>query len=236
MLPDDSAPSQMHSTAWSMVLGAGSGGPQARDCLERLIRTYWKPAYYYARRRGMDHHGAADCIQEFFARMLAGEWLASVDPERGRFRGWLLTALRRWVGRSRTATGMDRMTVVDDQIVRSYEKEGAFGDPDDAFNRAWARSCFDEALRLMRDETRGSSRERQVELFERYLAITSQRGSPPSYDDLAAVFGIPVTSVTNHMHRIRQLFRTYLLRAVRETVGRADEAEIELAELRRWLS
>ena len=56
---------QTATTAWSVVRGAQAGGEAARDYLERLIRTYWKPAYYYARRRGMDHHAASDAVQEF---------------------------------------------------------------------------------------------------------------------------------------------------------------------------
>ena len=76
----------MYTTAWSMVIGAQQGGERAIH-LEQLCKTYWKPAYYYARRRGMDHHAATDCVQEFFTRMLAGDWLASVDKERGVFVG-----------------------------------------------------------------------------------------------------------------------------------------------------
>ncbi|MHC5067981.1 MAG: RNA polymerase sigma factor, partial [Planctomycetota bacterium] len=211
------------------------GGDQGRDCLERLIGTYWKPAYYYARRRGMDHHAAADCIQEFFARMLAGDWLASVDRERGRFRGWLLTALRRWVGRSRTRTGMDRLTLVNDDVVRAYDSEDHNSDPDEAFNRAWARSCFDEALRLMREEVAGSSRERQVELFISYMEETAATGDAPSYRDLSEQFSITETTVTNHLHRARALFKTYLLRVLGDTVDDPSEAEAELHELRRYL-
>ena len=237
MLDGDSNPSEMHTTAWSVVLGAQQGGDAGQAYLERLIKTYWKPAYYYARRRGMDHHAAADCIQEFFARMLAGEWLANVDKERGRFRGWLLTALRRWVSRSRTHTGMDRLTLVNDEVVRAYEEEDAGTNPDELFNKAWARSCLDEAMRLMTEETRGTQREKQVEVFITFLEETAANdGSSPSYDDLAERYAVPVTTITNYLHRARTLFKTYLLRAVRETVGDPKDAELELHELRKYLS
>lgn len=236
MQTGDSSPSDLHTTAWSVVRGAQAGGDAGRDALERLIKTYWKPAYYYTRRRGLDHHAAADAVQEFFARMLAGDWLASVDQERGRFRGWLLTALRRWVGRARTATGMDRLTLVNDEVVRAYESEDHDTDPDELFNRAWARSCLDEALRLMELEQGGGTRGRQVAVFRAYLAATAEAdGSSPGYDNLAEEFGVPVTTITNDLHRARKLFRTYLLRAVRETVGDPGDAEAELFELRRYL-
>ncbi len=232
---NEGGPSRMQTTAWSMVLGAQAQGAGRQEHLDRLIRTYWKPAYYYARRRGMDHDQAADCIQEFFARMLAGDWLSTVDRERGRFRGWLLTALRRWVSRSRKATGIDRVTLINDEVVRAYEREERGVDPEELFNRAWASSCLDEAMRLMSEEQKGTSRARQVEAFQLYLERTAAEGHSPSYDELAAHFQTTVTAVTNWLHRARTLFRTYLLRTIRETVGDPQDAEAELHELRRYL-
>lgn len=236
MLGGESSPSELYTTAWSVVAGAQAGGPQSQAYLERLIKTYWKPAYYYARRRGMDHHAAADCIQEFFTRMLAGDWLANVDPNRGRFRGWLLTALRRWVSRNRTATGIDRVTLVNDDVVRAYEQEDQQANPDDLFNKAWARSCLDEAMRQMEEEQAGGSREKHVAVFKFYLAHAAEHGAPPSYDVLAERYDVPVTSITNYLHRARTMFRDYLLRVVRETVGDPKEAELELYDLRRYLA
>lgn len=232
----DSGPSRLHTTAWSMVNGAQRGGQEGRAYLERLINTYWKPAYYYARRRGMDHHAASDCVQEFFARMLAGDWLQTVDKERGHFRGWLLTALRRWVGRSRQATGMDRLTLVNDDVVQAYEREDHNQDPDDLFNRAWAKSCLDEAMRLMQEEQHSGARARQVQVFLAYLEAVHRDNEQPSYDILGERFGVPVTTITNDLHRARALFKSYLLRVVADTVGDPEDAEQELWELRRWLS
>lgn len=231
-----SGPSQMNTTAWSMVVGAQQGGEQGRSCLERLCQTYWKPAYYYARRRGLDHHQATDCVQEFFTRMLAGDWLARVDRERGSFRGWLLTALRRWVNRARISTGADRITLVNDEVVRAYEQEDRFTSPDDLFNKAWANSCLDEALRLMREEHGRGRRARQVQVFTDYLERTATDGDAPSYDVMAEAHGVPVTTITNDLHRARALFKTYLLRVIRETVERPEDAEQELHALRRYLS
>jgi RNA polymerase sigma-70 factor (ECF subfamily) len=235
MLDNGSGPSQMHTTAWSMVIGAQQGGEAGRECLERLCHNYWKPAYYYARRRGMDHHGASDCIQEFFARMLAGDWLGSVDKERGSFRGWLLTALRRWVSRSRTATGMDRMTLVDDSIVRAYEEEDQRTSPEELFNKAWANSCLDEAMNLMIEEQKGTSKERQVSVFIEFLKITAAAEQQPSYDELSEHFQIPVTTITNDLHRARSLFRTYLERVVKDTLNNPNDIDQELYALRQYL-
>ena len=235
MLDAGSGPSQMHTTAWSMVIGAQQGGEEGRKSLERLCHNYWKPAYYYARRRGMDHHAASDCIQEFFARMLAGDWLATVDKERGSFRGWLLTALRRWVSRSRTATGMDRMTLVNDNVIQAYEEEDQSASPEDLFNKAWANSCLDEALALMVQEQQGTSKERQVTVFTDFLEMTAAQDQAPSYDVLSEKYAVPVTTITNDLHRARSLFRTYLERVVRDTLNNPNDIEQEMYALRQYL-
>ena len=232
---DDGLPSQMHTTAWSVVIGAQGGGANGHACLEKLFHTYWKPAYYYARRRGLDHHKASDCVQEFFSRMLEGDWIASVEQERGHFRGWFLTALRRWVSRFRTPTGMDRLTLVNDEVIGAYEREDPAVDPDELFNKAWAKSCLDQALELMQAEQAGTSRAIQVAVFKAYLEGVSSDGQPPSYDALAEEYGKTVTAITNYLHRARSLFKTYLMRAIRETVGNPDDAEQELYALRQYL-
>jgi RNA polymerase sigma-70 factor (ECF subfamily) len=232
-LPEGGA-SRLHTTAWSVVRGAQAGGEDGRHCLERLMYAYWKPAYYYARRRGMSHHDAADCVQEFFARMLAGDWLATVDQERGRFRGWLLTALRRWVQRSRTATGAGRIVLVDAAVVACYAAE-ADGRPEDLFHRSWARTCLEQALALLESEHGVGARGRQVAVLRATLQGAAD-GRAPAYEELAERFAVPVTTITNDLHRGRALFRGYLLRVVRDTVSDPGEAEAELSELRRWLT
>lgn len=87
------------ATRWSVVLAAARGGPSAHaaDAMGELCRTYWYPIYAFVRRRGHDTHEAEDLTQEFFAQLLAHEYLASVAAEKGKFRAFLLTALRRFL-------------------------------------------------------------------------------------------------------------------------------------------
>ena len=91
------------STRWSVVLAAGRGqGPGAREALEFLCRDYWYPLYAYVRRRGHDADAARDLVQEFFTRLLERNTIAAADPARGRFRAFLLTALRNFLSNERT--------------------------------------------------------------------------------------------------------------------------------------
>ena len=186
-----------------MVLGAARGSEEQAAYLDRLITAYWKPAYYYARRRGMNHHDAADCIQEFFARMLDGDWLDGVDPERGHFRGWLLTALRRWVSRQQRPTGARRLTLVDQEVVDGYEKADPESDPEALFNQTWAQQCLDSSLNLMAEDAEKGHHALQYTIFRRFLQAAEQDGQTPSYKALAEQFNITETAVTNHLHRAR---------------------------------
>src|SRR3954468_3241558 len=84
------------TTHWSVVLLAGQNdSAQAAEALEKLCRTYWYPLYAFVRRQGNDPHVAQDLTQEFFARLLQGGALKAADPDKGRFRSFLLTMLKR---------------------------------------------------------------------------------------------------------------------------------------------
>src|SRR5262245_10806225 len=85
---------QFRTTHWSVVLAAGGAtSPQAELALAELCRTYWYPLYAFVRRKGNSAHDAQDLTQEFFARLLAKNYVAQADRDRGRFRTYLLAAL-----------------------------------------------------------------------------------------------------------------------------------------------
>src|SRR5437660_1288726 len=89
---------EFDSTHWSVVLRAGdSKGPQYAESLEKLCRAYWYPLYAFVRRNRRDPEEARDLTQEFFAKLLEKKWLAQADPARGRFRTFLLAALKHFL-------------------------------------------------------------------------------------------------------------------------------------------
>src|SRR5438552_4429507 len=91
------------TTHWTVVLTAAAGddGTAARDALARLCSAYWYPLYAFCRRQGCPPHDAEDLTQEFFARLLAKHGLASVRPEHGRFRSFLLACLKNFLANER---------------------------------------------------------------------------------------------------------------------------------------
>src|SRR6185369_16091564 len=93
---------QFHTTHWSLVVAAaGQEGEKPRAALEELCQAYWYPIYAFIRRRGNSADDARDLTQEFFATLLEKGYLADADPERGRFRSFLLTAVARFVTKER---------------------------------------------------------------------------------------------------------------------------------------
>src|SRR5687768_9354160 len=86
------------TTRWSMVLSAqDKNSPTSAHALESLCKAYWYPLYAYARRQGHPAHDAQDLTQAFFAQLLAKDYLASVAQEKGRFRAFLVTAMKRFL-------------------------------------------------------------------------------------------------------------------------------------------
>ena len=94
----DSEPGSLVTTHWSMVLAAGqSANPDARKALATLCQTYWPAVYVFIRRQVRNVHDAQDLTQAFFVRLLEGRYLDRADPEKGRFRAFLLTSLKFFV-------------------------------------------------------------------------------------------------------------------------------------------
>src|SRR5579862_7627711 len=90
------------NTHWSVVLSAADKQhPRAVQSLESLCRAYWHPLYSFARRQGASAHDAQDLTQEFFARLLEKDYLASVDKSKGRFRSFLLAAFKHFLSNER---------------------------------------------------------------------------------------------------------------------------------------
>src|SRR5688572_24580619 len=98
--PHSHAPFQ--TTRWSMVLDAGeSGHAESSRALAELCQIYWPPLYAYLRRNRIERNDAEDLVQGFFALLLSRQDLASVTPERGRFRSFLLASLKHFLANER---------------------------------------------------------------------------------------------------------------------------------------
>ena len=225
-------PSSFATTRWSVVVAAGGPtGPDARAALETLCATYWYPLYAYARRRGQDRHAAEDLTQGFFARLLQRGSVAAADPQRGRFRAFLLTAFQRFAAnewereRAQKRGGDVAMLSLDfDDGESRFASEPAHDlTPEREYERRFALALLARVLARVRDE-----RPDDADL----LPYVGGTGDARPYAEIAAARGTSEGAVKVAVHRLRARYREHLRAEIRETV--ADDAEVD-EELRHLL-
>jgi DNA-directed RNA polymerase specialized sigma24 family protein len=226
----------------SVVLAVRSGDPQERArALEAVISAYWRPVqrHIVARWRESDDD-SRDLAQGFFAAALEKGWLARFDPARGRFRTYLLACLDGFVAKEKRAGR--RLKRGGDATFVPLETTGEDGEtrelpiPDGTdveadFQREWARSLFSLAVEELRTRCARTGKGTAFALFERYDIDGADAPDRPSYAELAAEHGLPVTQVTNHLHWARRELRRTVLEKLREITASEEEFRAEARAL-----
>lgn len=160
--PNQTAHAEFPTTEWSKVLNAGRGGfAAAPGALEELCRAYWPPLYSFLRRQGHSPHDAEALVQGFLARVLAREDLAEVGPEKGRFRTFLLTALRNFVIKQalrdkaiKRGGGQVAISINAEEAERLCGPDLTATSPEAAFDRRFAQAVVMRAFAALREEHR----------------------------------------------------------------------------------
>ncbi|MHC1766223.1 MAG: RNA polymerase sigma factor [Verrucomicrobiia bacterium] len=219
------------TTHWSVVLAAGErDSPPAAEALEKLCRAYWYPLYACIRRRGYSSQDAQDLTQGFFALLLAGNYLARADRERGRFRTFLLTAFNNFLHNEHDRVialkrGGGREIVSWEQNVAEgrYAKEPAAGlSPEQLFEKRWAATLLERVLARLRGEF---DQTKPRELFDQLKAHLWGEDEAIPYAQLAGHFAMTVSALKVTVHRLRRRYRDLLREEIAQTV--ADPAEID---------
>lgn len=224
------------TTHWSVVRTAGlSDTPRAAAALEQLCRDYWHPLYHFIRRRGYTPADAQDLTQEFFARLLARHAVAQANPDRGRFRSFLLASLKHfladeWDKASAQKRGGDRVIPLDfaSEESRLARESAETGTPETAYERRWAMALLERVYRRLADEFRRTGRETQFAALR--ATLTGQRNAVP-YAELGRQLGMTEAAVKMAVHRLRQRYRALLREAIADTVAEPGEVEDELRHL-----
>lgn len=225
------------TTHWSVVLSARrKDSPQSAAALETLCRTYWYPLYAYVRRQGHPPPDAQDLTQEFFARLLQKDYLKAAAREKGRFRTFLIVALKRFLAnewdraRAQKRGGGQPLLSLDTELAEQRYRiepvEGATADR--VFERRWALTLLDHTMTRLREEFATGGK---VAEFERLKAcLTAERGEI-SYADIAAALGLSEASARVAVHRLRKRFREIFREEIAHTVSRAADIEEEVRYL-----
>lgn len=233
----DSSPSSRHewfvTTRWSVVLRAGRGDSSgARAALQTLCQTYWYPLYAFVRRLGHSAPDAEDLVQGFFERCLEKNYLGAADEAKGRFRSFLLLALKRFLAnewdraRTRKRGGGQPLVALDGlSPEQRYALEPANeASPDKLFERRWALTLLEQALARLRAEQVAAGRRAVFEALKDCLAAG---GRGLQYAELGKRLGMNEGAVKAAAHRLRQRYRELLEEEIAQTVSSPEEIREE---------
>lgn len=224
-------------TRWSVVRAAGGGDTRQRTlALEQLCRIYWQPLYAYVRRRGNEPADAEDLTQEFFARLLAGESLDNLAPEKGRFRAFLLAAVKHFLANAhdrrmaaKRGGGVTHLSMDTEEAERFYQHAApAALQPDRLFDRQWALTVLDLALARLRAEHDTPAK---LRLFEGLKDTLTSDTAAASYATLGRQLGMSEGAVKVAVHRLRKRYREMLKAEIAETVEDPAQVSEELQAL-----
>jgi len=225
------------TTEWSLVLAAqDSRSPGSREALASLCESYWYPIYGWIRHLGNDADSARDLAQGFFAFLLEKDILKVARPDRGRFRGFLKTSLRHFLGHERERAqarkrgGGQRPLSLDFETAESrYAREPAHEQtPEVVFEKRWARTLMTRALERLRQETEASSDRERFRRREPYLTGPVVHGS---YEEVARELEMTTAAVRTAVRRMRKRYGEFLRAEVARTVHEPKEVDEELRHL-----
>ena len=219
------------TTRWSIVLAAGQAvSPESRRALESLCETYWFPVYTYVRRLVPDVEDAQDLTQGFFIHLLDKDAVAKADPNRGRFRAFLLTALKNFLANEQQKARADKrgggkapLSLDFESGESRYQIEPSHAlTPEKLYERRWVLTLLDQVLDSLRKELAEAGKAPQWEALK--MALTGEM-TIVNYEQAAAALGITAAAAKQSAYRLRKRYRELFRQEVARTV--ADDAEVD---------
>src|SRR6185295_5595036 len=219
------------TTSWTLVLAAAvNPTTDSRRALAMLCQTYWHPVYAFIRRNGYDREQSQDLTQGFFAVLLEKNYLDAADRHRGKFRSFLLTAVKHFLanqlerehaqkrGGGQTPTSID-LVEAEKWYVPSAVEEAT---PESLFERRWALSLLERVLARLRAESAAAGKPDQ---FDRLSAFLNQDSEDARYKEVADSMGMSAGALRMSVHRMRQKYRRFLREEIAETVSSPEEID-----------
>jgi RNA polymerase sigma-70 factor (ECF subfamily) len=233
--PASATPAAFVTTQWTRVLEARGDSPEAKAALSDLCAAYYAPVFAFIRRDAPNEDAARDLTQEFFARLLARQGIATVDPQRGRFRSFLLGAVKHFLAdmrehahRLKRGAGQPLESIesgTDTSPGLQLADPNAPG-PDREFDRKWALTLLDRALNALAREHEGFGKAEHFDALKPWLTGDTENISQA---EAAARLGLNEGAVKVAIHRLRRRFREVIKNEIGRTVS--DRAQVD-AELR----
>lgn len=223
-------------TEWTLVIEAARApSPNSAAALESLCRAYWPAIYAFLRRHGSTPSDAQDLTQEFILCLLRRHSLASVDPAKGRFRSFLLGALKHFLADEQRK--LHAQKCIDSHIAFSLDAidaETCFSEPasnltpEETFDRCWALRLLDQSLCALRKEQVAAGRLAQFEVLKEFLTADTTYAA---YETAAPALGMKPRTVAVAVHRLRRRFRQLVRAQAARTLSHPADLEDELRSL-----
>ena len=217
-------------TRWSLVARARGTTPEARAALSELCEAYWRPVFETLRRWHDTDDEARESAQEFFAHVLAGGRIEGADPARGRFRSYLLGALRHFESdlrerarRLKRGGGVPTASFSEDGIA----EPATAGLDASRFDREWAFTLLERALATVESDLRSAGKSAHFERLKPALVGDEL----PSPTDLARELGLTEGALKVAIHRLRRRFREAVRAEISQTLTDGDDVQEELRYL-----
>lgn len=222
------------TTHWSVVLLARQNNSvQAAEALEKLCRAYWYPLYAFVRRQGHDPHAAQDMTQEFFFRLLATNELESVDRSKGKFRSFLLAAMKHFLAnewdraqRQKRGGGCVHFSLEAAAAENRYQLDLADElTPEDIYERRWAETVVDAVTLRLEKEFAAAGMAGRFEELKVFLLADQE---PASYAEIARRLSMTEGAVRTAIYRMRQRYGELFRAEIAQTVTGLPEMEEEI--------
>ena len=230
------------TTRWSVVLAARkSDTQQCTQALEVLCESYWFPLYAYVRRQGHSADQAADLTQGFFAQLLEKDWLGKIKHQEGRFRNFLMVAMKNYISNERAKDraqkrgGGRHLLRLDMEAAETRYRIEPTDEttPEQVFERQWALTLLGQVLASLETEYREKGKGQVFDLLKH--SLTGQRDQL-EYDKLAEQLGATEGAVRVMVHRLKQRYRQLLREHIAHTVATPEEVDLEMLHLRKALA
>jgi len=226
--------SEFQTTRWTLVQAAAENPTvDSRQALAALCQIYWPPVYAFIRRNGFDQDQSQDLCQGFFALLLEKNYLSDADPRRGRFRSFLLTAVKHFLlneyhrshalkrGGGQASISID-LAAAETWCAPALVEETT---PESLFERRWAISLLDHVLAKLRAEFSAAGTPAQLELVSVFL---NEDFEDAQYKELAEKLGMTVGALRTSVYRIRRKYRRLLREEIVQTVSTPEEVDDEI--------
>ncbi|MHC4520350.1 MAG: RNA polymerase sigma factor [Planctomycetota bacterium] len=228
------------TTHWSLIEGIQKQRDPERAMIGLLLERYWKPVYCYLRRTGCDNEQAKDLTQSFFHEVVLGRRLVQkADPSKGRFRAFLLHALKQYVIDTRrrrsnqTQIPPDKLVSLETAPLPTLPHTVSQGSPEDCFLYAWKSAILDQTLAEVKEDCLASGQETHWQVFrDRLLRPILDGGEHPPFKELCRRHGLASEKAASNMViTVKRRFRRMLRKHLRSTVASDAEADEELQDI-----